>query len=111
MKLVQIRKKKLTTGQQLLLAYLFKSEGSVRATAKLIGVPEYQLHVWRGRGGVPLSNIKLVSSKLGVPIPALNYEEGISSGLFSERPWIECVKACRLPPEIEKKILAAKAPK
>lgn len=102
--------KKLPTGQHVLLNELWKKHGGMRACAKLIGVPEYLLNMWRRRGAVPLKRCQAVSKALNVPLYAINFVQ-LTKLLGEAYTWEGAVVACRFSAETEEKILKAKVPK
>lgn len=103
------RLKKLPTGQHILLNELWRKHGGMRATAKIIGVPEYLLNMWRRRGAVPLTKCRKVADALNVPVTALNFREATElMGKVVE--WTYVVQSCGFPKEITDKILKAKKP-
>lgn len=103
------RLKKLPTGQHILLNELWKKHGGMRASAKLIGIPEYLLNMWRRRGAVPLAKCRVVADALNVPLGALNFRD-VSELLGDIKPWSYIVESCGFSKDIESKILKAKSP-
>lgn len=111
MKIKQSREfHKPNTGQAALLHELWKRHGGLRATAELVGIPEYFMPIWRRRGKVALKKCRVVADALNVPIFALNYAE--LSELLGEPAggWEHAVRSCNLGHEVEKKILKMKWP-
>jgi hypothetical protein len=103
------RLKRLPTGQHILLNELWQKNGGMRASAKLIGIPEYLLNMWRKRGAVPLTKCRIVADALDVPIGALNFRE-VTGLLGDVGTWADVVKFCKFSKEVEAKILKAKVP-
>lgn len=101
---------KLPTGQHVLLNELWNKHGGLRRAAKKIGIPEYQLNVWRHRGGVPMKHIRLVGLKLGVSLAALNYADMFAITGPNTITWENAVKSCGFSKELIKKILKNKPP-
>ncbi len=101
---------KPSTGQSLILHELWKKHGGLRASAELIGIPEYFMSLWRRRGKVAIKKCRAVADALDIPIYALNYAE--ISELVGEPAggWEHTVKSCRLGQDVEKRILKLKWP-
>lgn len=63
------------TGQQALLAAIWKLKGGVARIARMLGISVQGPINWRNRGGVPLVKCKEVAAKLKISEWGLNYTD------------------------------------
>lgn len=109
-----MKRRKKITGQSLAIQYFFKMHGGWAECGRKLKMDPQVVYNWGLRGRVPLKYCGLVSKLFGGPRAIFNYEDYILfqvNVVLKYYTWEEIVKDCKFPENVQKKILAAKAPK
>lgn len=103
------RKKKLNSGQSLLLQALWRRSGGSTVVAKKLEVSRQDPMNWKHRGHVPMRMVGQVARMLKVPQWGLNYS-GLRTFHGEAPPWKDVVKSYKFDKETELKILLGTSP-
>lgn len=104
-------KKRLTTGPQILLRYLWLKHGGVEALGRRFGIKSQHFINWQRAGKVPLKRCGEISRELGIAIEALNFDE-VTELTGNSQCWAYIVDEATKPDQnAYEQVLKAKAPK
>lgn len=102
-------RKRMTLATAILLDYVIKTNGGIRAVGRLTGHSPQLINVWIQLGYVPLKHVGKMAAKMQVYQELLNYE-GVAS-IRDVPPFASIINEVVTDKEIRKRILTSTLPR